>query len=179
MKNQQKINILTLNRLKVLNEKNESILISSLWKDNPVVLIFIRHFGCISCRSHVDQVWNRREDFKKKGVELAFIGSGDPYLISTFKQDFKLESTPIYTDPSLATFEACGLRHIDTKNLDVKSMNAISLLEKRGYELKLIKDDGSDTQLGGVVAIKPPGIVTYHFVSDYIGDFDGPTSSID
>lgn len=123
-------------------------------------------------------MWNRREDFRKKGVELAFIGSGAPYLISTFKQDFNLQSTPIYTDPTLATFEACGLRHVDTKNLDAKSLNAISLLEKRGYELKLIKDDGSDTQLGGVVAIKPPGIVTYHFVSDYIGDFDEPTSSL-
>jgi hypothetical protein len=59
---QHKVNILTLNRLKIFNEKNEPFLISNLWKDGPAVLVFVRHFGCISCRGHIDQVWNLREN---------------------------------------------------------------------------------------------------------------------
>ncbi|MBP9680204.1 MAG: redoxin domain-containing protein [Bacteriovorax sp.] len=172
---QHKVNILTLNRLKILNEKNEEILISSLWKNNPVVLVFVRHFGCISCRGHIDQVWNMRESIQKTGAKIYFIGSGSAYLISQFKKENSLESAVIYTDPTLATFKASGLIHTNTADLDSSSLRAIKELEARGYALKIIENDGDDTQLGGVVFMKPPGQVTYHFISEYIGDFDHPS----
>lgn len=173
--NQSKIDILTLNRLKIINEKNEQVLISSLWKESPAVIIFIRHFGCISCRAHVEQVWSKKEQIKKNGTKIAFIGSGASYLISQFKSEFGITDAPIYTDPTLKTFDACGLLHIDTETLDSSSLEKISEFEKKGYALTQMNNDGSDSQLGGVLAMKPPGIVTYHFVSEFIGNFDNPT----
>lgn len=171
---QHKINILALNRLKIFNEKNEAILISSLWKETPAVLVFIRHFGCISCRAHIDQVWSMREKLQKNGSKIYFIGSGSSYIISQFKKDYNLEGAPIFTDPGLETFKASGLLHANTVELDQGSLRAIRELEAKGYSLKKIENDGDDTQLGGVVALKHPGIVTYHFISEYIGDFDQP-----
>ncbi|MBY0414989.1 MAG: redoxin domain-containing protein [Bdellovibrionales bacterium] len=172
---QHKVNILTLNRLKIYDEKNEPVLISSLWKEGPAVLVFIRHFGCISCRGHIDQVWNMREAIQKTGTKIFFIGSGSPYLISQFKKDHNISGAQIFTDPSLSTFKASGLIHTNTAELDSNSIRAIKDLEAKGYSLKIIENDGDDTQLGGVVSIKPPGQVTYHFISEYIGDFDQPS----
>lgn len=171
---QNKINILTLNRIKIKNEKNEEIIMSSLWRDHPVVMVFVRHFGCISCRSHIEQVWSMKDQIQKNGTKIVFIGSGAPYVISKFKEEFNMTNVPIYTDQTLESFKACGLIHTDTANLDVDSLRMIKELESRGYSLKIIENDGDDTQLGGVVGIKPPGLVTYHFVSEYIGDFDRP-----
>ena len=170
--NQQKIDILALNRLKVLNEKNEEIVLSSLWKDHPAVIVFIRHFGCISCRSHVDQVWSKKDKIQLNGTKIYFIGSGSPYLISQFKIDCNLTDAKIFTDPTLESFKASGLIHTNTKVLDAASLKKIKELEAMGYSLKKIENDGDDTQLGGIVAMKPPGIVSFHFISQFIGDFE-------
>ncbi len=169
---QEKVNILELKRLKVLNEKNESIYLSELWQNKPVVIVFVRHFGCISSRSHIDLVWANREKIKKSGSQIVFIGSAAPHVIPEFKREFNLVDVPIYTDPTLEAFKATGLIHTDTQNLDAKSLKMIKELEAKGYSLKIIENGGDDTQLGGVIAIKPPGLVTYHFVSKFIGDFD-------
>jgi len=169
---QEKIDILALKRLKIFNEKNEAIYLSELWQNKPVVIIFVRHFGCISSRSHIDLVWANREQIRKSGSGIVFIGSADPQVIPEFKKEFNLVDVPIYTDPTLETFKATGLIHTDTKNLDAKSLKMIKELELKGYTLKIIQNDGDDTQLGGVIAIKPPGLVTYHFISKFIGDFD-------
>lgn len=88
---QHKVNILSLNRLKVFNENNEQVLISSLWRESPAVLVFVRHFGCISCRGHIDQVWGMRDTIQKNGTKIFFIGSGSPYIISQFKKENNLE----------------------------------------------------------------------------------------
>ncbi len=170
--NQKKVDILSLNRLRVLDEKNEYIVLSSLWRDNPAILVFIRHFGCISCRAHVEQVWSKKNELQKNGTKIFFIGSGSPYLINQFRLDCNIKEARIFTDPGLESFTASGLIHTNTKNLDSASLKKIAELEKLGYSLKIIENDGDDTQLGGIVAMKPPGIVTYHFISTYIGDFE-------
>jgi peroxiredoxin len=169
---QQKIDILTLNRLKIINERNEEIVLSSLWKDHPAVIVFIRHFGCISCRSHIDQVWSKKDKIESNGTKIYFIGSGSPYLISQFKKDCNITEARIFTDQTLESFKASGLIHTNTKVLDASSLKKIKELEAMGYSLKKIENDGDDTQLGGIVAMKPPGIVGFHFISQYIGDFE-------
>lgn len=118
MKLQEKVNILELKRLKIFNERNENFYISELWQNKPVVIVFVRHFGCISSKSHIDLVWENRESIKKSGSDIVFIGSAEPRVIPNFKKDFGLVDVPIYTDPSLETFKATGLIHTDTQNLD-------------------------------------------------------------
>lgn len=172
---QYKVNILALNRIKIINEKNEIILLSSLWKEQPAVIVFIRHFGCIGCSSHIDQIWSMREQLEKNGTRIFFIGSGSPYLISEFKKEHKLANTQVFTDPGLESFKAAGLLQINFDKLDEQSLEKIAELEKKGYTNRIYEGSGSITQLGGVVAIKPSGTVTYHFVSEFIGDFDQPT----
>lgn len=39
---QSQVNILTLNRLAVLNEDNDKVLLSTFWKGSPVVMILLR-----------------------------------------------------------------------------------------------------------------------------------------
>lgn len=39
------LSVETFGGLVVLNDKNESIKLSTLWQDKPAVLVFVRHFG--------------------------------------------------------------------------------------------------------------------------------------
>jgi hypothetical protein len=81
---QQKIDILALNRMKLLDENEEEVLVSSYWKEHSVVLIFIRQFSCIACRAHVDQIIKKKSELEKKRTKVIFIGNGSPYMIKVF-----------------------------------------------------------------------------------------------
>ena len=39
------LSVVSLGDLVVLDDKNESIKLSTLWQDKPAVLVFVRHFG--------------------------------------------------------------------------------------------------------------------------------------
>jgi peroxiredoxin len=170
---QSQIDILTLNRLLVLNENGQEILISSFWKSNPVVIIFLRHFGCIACRAQVDKVWKNKEALQKTGNKIIFVGNGTAEMINGFKEELNIMDAPIFTDPTMEIFDACGLNRGLKYLLNAKAILQAGKLYKEGYtQGTQKKENGAHTQMGGIMAIKPPGQVTYHFASEYLGDFD-------
>lgn len=170
---QSLVDILTLNRLLVLDENNEKIRVSSFWKNNSVIIIFLRHFGCIGCRAHVDKVWKQRKALEKSGAKIIFIGNGAPEMIKNFKSEMNVLDAPIFTDPSLEIFDACGLNRGIKYLVSPGTVIQAAKLYKEGYSQgKQVKENGFHTQMGGVMAIKPPGQVTYYFASEYLGDFE-------
>ena len=169
-----RVDILALNRLKVFDEENREVLFSSFWKNRPATIIFVRHFGCIACRAHVDQIWNKKKDILKTS-NLLFIGNGKPEIIKIFKEDIKASTAPIFTDPTLQAFDACGLKRSPLNLIDPRGAKRMYDLVNEGYNQGTAdKRTGFHTQMGGVVVFRPPGIVAYHFISDYLGDFDKP-----
>lgn len=169
-----RVNFLALSRLKVLDENGREIIMSNFWKNKAVVIVFVRHFGCIACRAHVDQIWNKRGDIKKNS-NIVFIGNGKPEVIEHFKEDVNARDALIFTDPTLEVFDACGLKRGIFNLVNPKSLKGAIGLSKEGYSQGAWDTrTGTHTQMGGVVAIKPPGNVVYHFVSEYLGDFDKP-----
>ncbi|WP_419168246.1 AhpC/TSA family protein [Halobacteriovorax sp.] len=168
---QNKIDILSLKRLTVLSEKNDIIPFSSFWEKGQVIIIFIRHFGCPSCKAHVSDIWNQQSKLKNK--RIIFIGNGQPSMIKGFKEEINSPSVEIYTDPSLETFEACGLKRGLRYLMNFKSIKSLLDLKRRGYDMSSWDDQlGDKTQMGGVIVLKKPGVLLYHFVSSYLGDFD-------
>lgn len=173
--NKKIIDILALKRLKVFNEDGKEVLVSSFWENSKVILIFVRHFSCIACRAHVDKIWRQRESFKKNKTRVIFIGNGKASYIRHFKDQMNVHEAEIYTDPTLQVFDACRMNRSIFKLLSFKSGKSVLRLKKEGYAQGEWKSDtGSHRQMGGVVAIKPPGKVVYHFVANYLGDFDNP-----
>jgi len=172
---QNKVNIMALQRLSLLDEKNNEIPFVDLWKKGNVIVVFVRHFGCISCRAHVDQIWNKRKDLRAKKNKIVFIGSGTPASLKMFKSYLDVKDATILTDPTLQTFEACGLLNGFRFLMSPKSLKKMFQLQKQGYQNKVTDTgSGSHKQMGGVVAFKNPGVVLYHFASEHVGDQDNP-----
>jgi peroxiredoxin len=171
--NQQKVDVLALARLKVLDVHGNEVLISSFWKDRSVVLIFLRHFSCIACRTYVEMIWKKKEELKRTKTRVVFIGNGAHQFIKTFKDDLKVPDADIYTDPSLESFQACGMIKGIFNLIDPRG--AIKMVEfalKGQKQGPWDKDSGTHTQMGGIVAMKYPGKVVYHYLENYLGDFD-------
>jgi hypothetical protein len=170
---QHKVDVLALARLKILDVNGKEVVVSSLWKDAPAVLIFLRHFSCIACRAYVDLIWKKREEFQRSKTRIIFVGNGAPHLIGVFKADLKIADADIYTDPTLKTFEACGLVKGIFHLLDPRGVMKVVEFHLQGYrQAPLNKDSGSHTQMGGVVAFKPNGRVVYHYIENFLGDND-------
>lgn len=168
----QDVDIDKLAKSTVFLDPEKHLLLGQLWKNQSVVLIFLRHFACIACRAHAAQVWGEREKFERSGAKLVFVGNGQPNWIEHFRTDLGIERGVILTDPSLQSFEAAGFKN-GFFNL-VRPQSAINILKltKAGHkQTPYTPDAGSHFQMGGVLAINPSGKVLYRFASEALGDF--------
>jgi peroxiredoxin len=146
--------------------------ISKFWSERTAILVFLRHFGCIACRSHAQDVWAHRDVLQKDGAQIIFIGNGEPSYIEKFRQDFNLGEAPIYTDPSLRAFELAGFKYGLAGLLNVQTVkNGIELMaEGHRNGNPFSSTTGSNLQLGGVIVVHPGTRVTYHYISEALGD---------
>jgi hypothetical protein len=160
----------------IYDEYGKASSVKELWTTSTVLIVFIRHFGCVSCRAHVKQVLEHRETnrahYEKNRVRVVFIGNGAPAMIKVFKEELHIPDAEIYTDPLLTSFRACGFRRGFKRMISFESARNVVGLVKQGFRQALPHPDhGVHQQLGGVVVVKPGSVVTYHFISESIGDF--------
>ena len=167
-----KADILKLANLKVFTADGAQLVLGRVWKNQTVILIFLRHFACLACRAHASSVWAAREQYEKGGAKVVFIGNGAPEFIKTFKEDLKLEGSLVLTDPSLESFRAAGFRHGFQYIVHPKSIVAAVKLLKEGHrQTSHTKEAGVHQQMGGVLAVSKTGQVLYQYISEFFGDF--------
>jgi peroxiredoxin len=54
----------------------ERVHLSDYWKKQPVVIVFLRHFGCTFCRQHVAMLRRDYAQFLEAGGEILCVGMG-------------------------------------------------------------------------------------------------------
>ncbi len=161
----------------VLDSQGKAHTISGFWKQKTAILVYLRHFGCIACRAHAQDVWQHRETLERNGSRIYFIGNGEPKYIEIFRNEFKLGDAPIYTDPRLAAFAAAGFRHGIVHLVSPKSAINMGKLTLAGHKNgnPLNSAFGSNRQMGGVIVVHPGTRVTYHYISEALGDVPNAT----
>lgn len=78
--------------------------------ERPVLLVFLRHFGCTFCRQAIDDVSKIRSELTGRGVQVVFVHLGSPDRAKPYFDYFKLfdverVSNPdgsLYRDPVFA-----------------------------------------------------------------------------
>lgn len=160
-----------LSRAQVFDKQGLKISLKSLWEEKTSVLVFLRHFGCQSCREHASQVWNNRQKIEQSGAKIHFIGNGTVNFMNSFVEDMGLQEASNFTDPQLNAFRAAGFRKgfwIDPGEMHSRGeflWLAINHQLKFGYET------GDVWQLGGVLVVSTGGRVTYQYTCQIMGKF--------
>jgi peroxiredoxin len=76
----------------------------------PVLLVFLRHFGCTFCREAVAEITELRKEIESKGTQLAFVHlSDDDGKARKFFAPHGLQDLPRFADPDGPLFESFGL----------------------------------------------------------------------
>ncbi len=84
--------------------------IEALSIERPVLLVFLRHFGCTFCREAVDDISKLRPKIEALGTQLAFVHlSEDDQKAQKFFAPHGLTAIPRISDPDGRLFQAFGL----------------------------------------------------------------------
>ncbi|KAM8757613.1 prostamide/prostaglandin F synthase [Acanthopagrus latus] len=153
------------------SETGESVELQSLWQDQPVVLFFLRRFGCQICRWIASEISKLEPDLRASGVALVGIGPEELGL-KEFKEGGYFKGS-IYVDEHKKSY----------KDLGFKRYTAISVVpaalgkKVRDISAKAKADgvqgnfSGDLLQSGGMLIVAKGGEkVLLHFIQDSPGD---------
>ena len=129
------------------------------WLIRPVVLAFLRHFGCLFCRRRAAELVARRADIIAAGAGLAVVGLGTPAFAKAFREDAGWRG-PIYVDAEAKAYAAAGLvRAGPLRLLRPRVLLAAVRARKQGFRQG--KTQGDPWQMGGTLVVAPRDRVVY------------------
>jgi peroxiredoxin len=65
----------------------------------PVLLVFLRHFGCAFCRQTLDDVSKVRTKIEERGAQVVFVHLGTPERAKPFFDHYHLSDVERISDP--------------------------------------------------------------------------------
>lgn len=83
--------------------------LASLIEDRPVLLVFLRHFGCTFCREAVAEISEQRRAIEAQGAPLAFVHLGTEEKAAWFFKPYALLDVPRFSDPPGRLYQEFGL----------------------------------------------------------------------
>ncbi len=72
--------------------------------ESPVLLIFLRHFGCSFCRQTLDDVSRIREQIEGRGVRPVFVHLGTPERAKPYFDYYHLSDVERVSDPEASLY---------------------------------------------------------------------------
>lgn len=88
---------------------NEDEDLYSLSKKQPVMLVFLRHFGCTFCREALSDISKLRDDLEKRNVRLVLVHMSEDDLATRYFKKYKLVPVAHISDPDLSLYDLFGL----------------------------------------------------------------------
>lgn len=122
------------------------------------------------CRDHVVQLHRAHEEFRARGVSLAFIGQATPRHAKHFRRTMKLDPLPVLADEERETYRLAGLKRGNVAQL-VGPRSVLSGI-KHGARSGVMQGRpiGDVAQLGGAAIVAPGGKLLHHQAAENAAD---------
>lgn len=88
------------------NKKNN---LYDLSTERPVLLVFLRHFGCIYCREALNDLSGLQSEIENRNAKLVFVHLSELDLARTYLEKYGLEDIEQISDPSCNLYAKFGL----------------------------------------------------------------------
>ncbi len=75
----------------------------------PVLLVFLRHFGCVFCREALSDISKRRKEIESTGTRIVFVHMTDNDIAERYFSRYNLEDAIHISDPDCTFYRAFGL----------------------------------------------------------------------
>jgi peroxiredoxin len=149
--------------------------LGDLWEEEPVVLVWVRHYGCVHCRSHAVELEGARADFDAAGTCVVLIGQATPRQAAHFRRRLGID-LPVLADESRESYRAAGAKVATAGELlgpRSVSQGLRKTFESRGkvHQGRIV---GHPAQLGGAMVITPGGEVAWSHMAEEASDNASP-----
>jgi peroxiredoxin len=133
--------------------------VSDISNQHPVMLVFLRHFGCVFCREALAELSAMRSVIESNGTELIFVHMAENKVADDYFIQYKLPNVKHVSDPECLFYKSFGL----TKG----TINQLFGLQtwRRGFQnvmsrgSEMGKHLGDSFQMPGIFMIKKSQIV--------------------
>lgn len=143
---------------KALTRDDNSLL--ELSQKGPVLLTFLRHFGCVFCREALHDLADRKEKISQANITLVLVHMSDIEIAEQYFVEYNLPGVEHISDPNCELYSTFGLAKggpsqlLGLKNL-IRGFD-ISLKTKSLPSLRFI---GDGFQMPGIFMIDKGNIV--------------------
>lgn len=129
--------------------------------ESPVLLIFLRHFGCAFCRQALDQVSRIRDQIAARGTRPVFVHLGTPERAKLYFDYYHLSSVERIGNPDASLYQhpafALGRMNVYLNLLDLRVWKGWLSGALRKYGIGRVQEDGN--QMPGIFFLKDRRIV--------------------
>lgn len=149
---------------------NEGQDLHTMTYDSPVLLVFLRQFGCVFCQQALKDLVEIRENITAKGVKLCFVHMASKEEGDEYFKKFGLDGVPHISDPQCIHYAQFGLVKAKFSQLFglqvwLKTFET-ALKEKNNIFARQI---GDGFQMPGVFFLKN-GLIEDQYVHDRASD---------
>lgn len=141
----------------------------------PVMVVFLRFFGCSFCREAIDDIAKRKKVIEAKGIRVVFIHMApDAAMAEKFFKKYKIYPVDHISDPEKRFYKAFGLVRGKPQQI-FGLMNWI-----RGFQASVLEGHGNDPDLDNLAlgdGFQMPGVFVLHkgeilrsFIHNYAHD---------
>lgn len=145
----------------------EDVRLSSLWAEQPLVLSFLRHAGCIFCREHVGEMKRVNTD-----LNVLFVSLDEPEDVQMLKEE--MDSPHLFaSDPNRVVYERYQVAQGtlgQTLSLGMIGKGARAMM--KGYRQK--RPTADVYQLAGTFVISTEGKITWLYEAKTAADNPSP-----
>ena len=149
----------------------ESVRLSSLWSEKPLLLAFTRHFGCTQCKEMLNELSAGKEAIEKAGLGIAIIMQGTLEATAEFARQFA-PGLFVLADPERKAYQAFGLErgNLFQTIINPKVWTAISHSRKKGYRVEPAPAGQDAMLISGTFIISTDGKIELPYYYDDIAD---------
>ncbi len=148
--------------------KNEVLLEMS--ERQPIMLVFLRHFGCTFCRETLCEISKNKDSIERKGVKIVLVHQLSVSEANQYFRKYNLQDVDSVSDPELILYKGFHLRR--GRLSQIFGWKDLSRLLQKGNLLKLgiatFKEE-DPFQMPGVFVISD-GKIVRKFVHSSVSD---------
>ncbi len=141
-------------------QTNEGNNVKELSMKQPVLLVFLRHFGCVFCKESIMDISEMANKFDHNKVQLVFVHMAEEDVAAQYFEDYKLSEIPRVSDPEMGYYTRFGLVKAGFSQLyGLSTWMRGFTLQRQGIKSELSKRLGDATQMPGIFKIDKGVIV--------------------
>ncbi|MEO0340596.1 MAG: redoxin domain-containing protein, partial [Bacteroidota bacterium] len=94
--------------LAILSEMvtNRGMSLKELSEVQPILLVFLRHFGCTFCREALADISKERDNIEKMGTKIVFVHMTNAALAERYFTRYEIENATHICDPEQNFYKA-------------------------------------------------------------------------